>query len=154
MQRRKREKHFFLNKKGSAMQEYQPTIIDTRLLLGRLLLQISFLRDELKQSSIEFRKNPVTFSKSITRRIAQRLRTLLATPNVIPAMLSAVAAITCVILVVVLFDKIASTSHEIAANLEKEELVFLDVSKPLGSTTKPSIGKDGTGRVGFQNKNG
>ena len=136
------------------MHEYQPTIIDTRLLLGRLLLQISFLRDELKQSSIEFKKNPVTFSKSITRRTVHRLRTLLTTPNVIPAMLTAVAAITCVILVVVLFDRAASTPPEIAGNLEKEELVILDVSKPLDSTSKPSTGKDGPGRVGFQNKTG
>jgi protein TonB len=31
---------------------------------------------------------------------------------------------------------------------------MLDVSKPLDSTNKPSIGKDGPGRVGFQNKKG
>src|SRR4029078_7027480 len=39
-------------------------------------------------------------------------------------------------------------------NAANEDLVFLDVSKPLDSTNKPSIGKDGPGRVGFQNKKG
>jgi len=136
------------------MHQYQPTILESGLLFERLLTQIAFLRDELKQSSIEFKKNPVTFSKSMTRRIIHRLRTLLSTPNVVPAMLTAVAAITCVILVVLLFDKTASVPRELAANDENEEPVIFDVSKPLDSTSKQSTGKDGPGRVGFQNKKG
>jgi protein TonB len=69
-------------------------------------------------------------------------------------MLIAVAAITCVILVVVLFDRTASTRTEVAANEENDNLVIFDVSKPLDSTSKRSIGKDGPGRVGLQNKKG
>jgi TonB family protein len=136
------------------MRQYQPTIIETGFLLERLLIQIAFLRDELKRSWIEFKKNPVTFSKTAKHRIAQRLRAMLSTPNLIPATLAAVAAITCAILVVVLFDKIASKPGELTANAGDEEVVMMDVSKPLDSTNKPSVGKDGPGRVGFQNKKG
>ena len=136
------------------MHQYQPTIIETGFLLERLLVQVAFLRDELKRSWIEFKKNPITFSKTAKHRIAHRLRTLLSTPNVIPATLTAVAAITCALLVVVLFDKTASKPAEVAANTDEEEVVIMDVSKPLHSTNKPSIGKDGPGRVGFQNKKG
>lgn len=136
------------------MHEYQPTIIETGFLLERLLIQIAFLRDELKRSWIEFKKNPVTFSKTAKHRIVHRLRTILSTPNVIPATLTAVAAITCAILVVVLFDKTASRPGELTANAGDEEVVIMDVSKPLDSTNKPSVGKDGPGRVGFQNKKG
>ena len=136
------------------MHQYQPTIIETGFLLERLLIQIAFLRDELKGSWIEFKRNPVTFSKTAKRGIVHRLRTLLATPNVIPATLSAMAAITCAIFVVVLFDKAASRPVEVTENAGNEEVVFLDSSKPLDSTNKPSIGKDGPGRVGFQNKKG
>src|SRR5215213_1262850 len=136
------------------MRQYQPTIIETGFLLERLLIQIAFLRDELKRSWIEFQKNPVTFSKTAKHRIVHRLRTMLSTPNVIPATLAAVAAITCAILVVVLFDKIASKPGELTTNAGDEEVVIIDFSKPLDSTNKPSIGKDGPGRVGFQNKNG
>ena len=136
------------------MHPYQPTIIETGFLLERLLVQIAFLRDELKRSWIEFKINPITFSKTARRRIIQRLRMLLSTPNVVPAALAAVAAITCAILVVVLFDKTASRRGEVAANAEEQELTILDVSKPVDSTNKQSIGKDGPGRVGFQNKKG
>ena len=48
--------------------EYQPTIIETRLLLRRLAIQISFLQKELKQGWIDFKKDPVVF----TRRSVQR----------------------------------------------------------------------------------
>lgn len=136
------------------MHQYQPTIIETRSLLARLLIQIAFLRDELKRSWIEFKNNPVLFSRTMSQHIVIRLRTVLSIPNVVPATLTAVAAITCVILVVVLFDKTASGSPEVAANNGDEEVVILDTSKSLDSTDKPSTGKNGPGRVGFQNKKG
>ncbi|HKG61651.1 MAG TPA: energy transducer TonB [Pyrinomonadaceae bacterium] len=136
------------------MHQYQPTIIETRSLPARLLIQIAFLRDELGRSWIEFKNSPAMFSRTMSRDIAHRLRTFLSTPNVIPATLTAVAAITCVMLVVVLFDKTAARSPDLAANPGDEELVFVDTSKPLDSTNKPSTGKDGPGRVGFQDKKG
>jgi TonB family protein len=136
------------------MHQYQPTIIETRSLLARLLIQIAFLGDELRRSWIEFKNNPSMFSRTLSRHIVQRLRTFLSTPNVIPATLTAVAAITCVILVVALFDKTASGSPDVTANAGDEEVVFLKASEPLHSTNKPSTGKDGPGRVGFQDKKG
>ena len=136
------------------MHEYQPTIIETRFLLERLLTQIAFLRDELKRSCIEFKRNPIDFATKTTRSLFHRLRTFLSTPNVIPATLAAVAAITCAVLIVVLFDRAASKPGEVAATAEDEEVVLVDFSKPLDSKDKPSTGKDGPGRVGFQNKNG
>lgn len=136
------------------MHQYQPTIIESRSLLTRLLIQIAFLRDELKGSWIEFKNNPSMFSRTMSRQIVHRLRKFLSTPNVIPATMTAVAAITCVILVVVLFDKTASRPSDVAANSGDGEIFMLDPSKPLDSTDKPSIGKDGPGRVGFQNKKG
>jgi len=136
------------------MHQYQPTIIDSRSLPARLLIQIAFLRDELKRSWIDFKNNPLTFTSTMSRHIVHRLRTFLSTPNVIPATLTAVAAITCVILVVVLFDKKARTANDLAADAGAEEVVLMDVSKPIDSTDKPSTGKDGPGRVGFQDKKG
>lgn len=136
------------------MHEYRPTIIETRSLFERLLIQFAFLRDELKRSLMEFQTDPVTFSKALSRQIVHRLRTLLSTPHVIPATLAAVAAITCVILIVVLYDKSVSNTPQVAANAENEEVTIMDISKPPDSTSKPSIGKDGPGRVGFQDKKG
>ena len=129
------------------MHQYQPTIIETRSLLARLLIEIASLRDE-------FTNNPANFIRTMARQIVQRLRTFLRTPNLIPATLAAVAAITCVILIVVLFDRKTANPGDLAANAENEEIVFMDVSKSVDSTNKPSTGKDGPGRVGFQDKKG
>jgi len=49
------------------MHQYQPTIIETGFLFERLLIQLAFVRDELKQSWMEFKKNPITLAK---RRVA------------------------------------------------------------------------------------
>ncbi len=126
--------------------DYEPTIIETGLLLKRLAIQLAFLRDEVK-------KDPIAFSSSMARDLIDRLRTLLATPNVKPAVLTAVAAITCAVLIAVLFDKTPARAGADAAAEEQPELVML-VSEPLDSSNKPSIGKDGPGRVGFQSKSG
>ena len=136
------------------MLEYQPTIIETRSLFARLLTQIAFLIDELKRGWLEFKTNPVAYTVRTTRHLFHRLRIFLSTPNVIPAALIGVAAITCVILIVVLFDRTALSSRDVAANTGNDEVVVLDVSKALDSTDNPSIGKDGPGRVGLQNKKG
>src|SRR5215213_4644221 len=136
------------------MHQYQPTIIETGFLFERLLIQLVFLRDELKQSWIELKNNPITFSKTTSRDLFRRLRTLISSPNLIPATLTAVAAITCVIAIALLVDRKTETIAEDTMIAGKEDLVILDVSKPLDSTNKPSIGKDGPGRVGFQNKSG
>ena len=136
------------------MHQYQPTIIETGFLFERLLIQLAFLRDELKQSWIEFKNNPITFSKTISRDIFHHLRTLLSSPNLVPAVLTAVAAIICVIAIALLVDRKTQRHGENAINAENQELVMLDVSKPLDLTNKPSIGKDGPGRVGFNEKKG
>jgi TonB family protein len=136
------------------MHEYQPTIIETRFLFRRLLIQIAFLRDELKRGWIEFKKNPVDYTTETTRHLFHRLRILVSTPNVLPATLIAFAAITCAILVMVLFNKTPSNPRDVASNAENEELTIVEVSKPLDAINNPSMGKDGPGRVGFQNKKG
>src|ERR1044071_6054353 len=134
------------------MHQYQPTIIETGFLFERLLIQLAFLRDELKQSWIQFKKHPITFSKTITSELLNRLRTLLSSPNFVPAVLTAVAAIICAIAIALLVDKKTRRAGEDA--IAEKELVILSLSNSPDSANKPSIGKDGPRRVGFQDKKG
>jgi TonB family protein len=136
------------------MHQYQPTIIETGFLFERLLIQLAFLRDEVKQGWIQFKKNPITFSKTLARDVVHRLRTLISSPNLVPAALTAVAAIVCVIAIALVVDRKTHRPVESLISAQDQELVMLDVSKPLDSTNKQSIGKDGPGRVGFQEKKG
>jgi TonB family protein len=133
--------------------EYEPTIIETGLLIKRLAIQIAFLRDELKRSWQEFERNPRGFGAKMTRDLLQRLKKLVFTPNFVPASLTAVAAITSVIVVALLIDK-SATGRESFENPENPEVVIMDLSKPNDSTSNARTGKDGPGRVGFQNKSG
>ena len=129
--------------------EYQPTIIESRALVSRLVIQLAFFRGELKRSWPEFKKDPMAGSKALTRELLQGLR---SSPNALPATLAAVAAITCVIIMLMLVDK-SKRPIDYALIDDKPEIVFMNLTNPL-ETRKDSIGLDGKGRVGFQDKTG
>ena len=118
------------------MRQYQPTIIETGFLFERLLIQFEFLCGELKHSWILFNDDPTTFSKAKIRGLARRLQTLISTPNVVPAVITAVAAIFCIIAVTFIIDR--KPPHPVAdeVNAENGDLVVLDFSRTLDSTNK------------------
>lgn len=127
--------------------EYQPTIIETRLLISRLVTQIAFFKEELKRSWPEFKKDPVACTKAMMRELLRGFR---SSPNAIPATLAAVVAIACLIMMVMLIDK--STRGTGAAMIEEQpEIVFMNLTNP---PRNDSIGLDGSGRVGFRNGTG
>ncbi|HKU73814.1 MAG TPA: energy transducer TonB, partial [Pyrinomonadaceae bacterium] len=129
--------------------EYQPTIIETRPLISRLAIQIEFFREELKRSWPDFKKDPVAWTKAMTRDV---LRAFRSSPNAIPATFAAVAATTCVIVMVILIDK--STPGRGAAMIdENPEIVLMNLTDP-SELASNSIGLDGPGRVGFRNGTG
>ena len=85
--------------------EYQPTIIETGLLIRRLAIQIAFLKTELKRSWVDFKTHPKAFVRHASYNSWQRLKNLLSTPHAVPACLTAVAAITGAVIIVLLVDK-------------------------------------------------
>jgi len=138
---------------ATRIHQYEPTIIETGLLIRRLAIQLAFLRDELKRSGNEFKRNPGAFGARITRDLLHRFEKLLFTPNFASASLTAVATITCIIVIALVIDK-TPTGGESVENAENPEVVIMDFSKPTDATGNARIGKDGPGRVGFQNKSG
>ena len=128
---------------------YQPTIIESRPLITRLAIQLVFLRDELKRSWPEFKKDPVAFGKAKAHEL---LRSLNSSPNAIPATVAAVAAITCgIVMLLVVSNGTRATGY---ALVEVEpEITFMDLKTPLEPGIN-SIGVDGAGRVGFNKGTG
>jgi TonB family protein len=128
--------------------EYLPTIIESRLLIRRLAIQMAFLRDE-------FKDDPVGFGRRLRHDIFCILKKFVSTPNALPACLTAVATITAVVLFVLLIER-SSPFREKPFDFTAPplELVLIDVAKRPDSPGKSSIGKDGPGRVGFQNSKG
>ena len=128
--------------------EYQPTIIETRPLISRLAIQIEFFRGELKRSWPEFKKDPVACTKAMTRELLHGFR---SSPNAMPATLAAVAAITCVIVMVLLIDK-GTRGTGPALIEERPEIVFVGLKNPPEPGN--SVGLAGPGRVGFRSGTG
>ena len=134
--------------------EYQPTIIETRFLIERLVVQVALLRDELKRNWIEFNQNPVRFLTCLLRELLVQLKKFFTTPYVLRASSTAVTAVACLVIIVLLVERTTSKPDHDAANAEQPpEVVLLNVEK-----TTPKVdagfGRNGNGRVGLRSGSG
>lgn len=138
------------------VHEYQPTIIETGLLLERLAIQIKFLNNELKRSWVELKKDPLGFGRRSSVDLHCRLKKFLSTTNALPACATAVAVITSAVVIVVLIDRSTLTfaGNPLNSDDSDSEVVLLDIDPPPDTEGQKRIGKDGPGRVGFQNNKG
>jgi TonB family protein len=133
---------------------YQPTIIESRLLFERLAIQIAFLNQELKRSRVDFRNDPVAFVRRSTQEAARHIKKFLLAPNAVTACLTAIAVITSVVIVVFLIDKKNRLPAHTESQSELQVEIMILPEAPAASSSEARIGKDGPGRVGFQNDKG
>ncbi|HKP81531.1 MAG TPA: energy transducer TonB [Pyrinomonadaceae bacterium] len=139
----------------SSAHEYQPTIIETRFLIERLASQLVLLRDELKRNWIEFKRNPLKFVTCLLFEFLAHLKKFFATPYVPRALSTAVTAVACLVVVVLLVERTVSKPGQEIENADQApvEMVLLDVDKPTPSDDS-GFGRNGNGRVGLQSSNG
>jgi TonB family protein len=134
--------------------EYQPTIIETRFLIERLANQIALLRQELKRNRIEFKRNPRKFLTCLIYQLLVHVKRFFTAPYVVRALSTAITAVACVVVVVLLIERTASKSgHERENTDQAPEVVVLNFDKPT-PTDDSGFGKNGNGRVGLQNNKG
>ncbi len=126
--------------------EYQPTIIETRLLIERLAIQFAFLREELKRNWAEFKRNPAAFLSSVLYALRLRIRNLLSAPHFLSATSTAIAIVVCVVVAALLFEK-AVSKRELVFEEPPLEIVMLNIPK---GNDDLGIGLNGSGPVGFQ----
>lgn len=138
--------------------DYQPTIIENRLLIKRLAIQIAFLQNELKRSWTEFKTDPIAFAARARRDLYLVLKRFLESPSALYGCATAMMAVTC-LAIVVLF--VHGTSAGVGGksdgpNDSPIELVALTAPPPdlphdFGtggislSTTNPFRGRTGGG---------
>jgi TonB family protein len=136
---------------AKATYEYQPTIIESRVLIRRLAIQLAFLNQELKRSWIQFKNDPV---RSL-HELPLRLKKLLFTPNALPACLTAVITVVSFVLLALLIERTpqsGESSDGLAESLP--EVVMLKVEAPKDANREGKFGKDGPGRVGINRGTG
>ena len=135
--------------------EYQPTIIETRLLINRLAIQIEFLKKELKTSWKDFKSEPVPFVKRSTRELFRRLKKFLSTPNAVPACLTAIVTVGCIVTLALLIERTARIGELADDSIEPPpEIVMLNVDPTQKSNEVAKSGVDGSGRVGLNRGTG
>ena len=125
--------------------EYQPTIIESRILIGRLAIQLAFLKQELKRSWVDFKTDPIAFTKRSTQDIFSMPKKFVSTPNAVYASATALMAVTGVVLILFVVHSAQShVSDEADAEIEPPvELVLLDVAPPLDPPHDRALGKQG-----------
>ena len=134
--------------------EYQPTIIESRFLIERLAIQIALLRDELKRNWIEFKRNPIKFLTCLIRELLVHLKKFFTTPYVLRASSTAVTAVACLVVIVLLVERtVSKPDYETENADEAPEVVLLPVDKPTPKDDA-GFGKNGNGRVGLQSGKG
>jgi TonB family protein len=102
---------------------YQPTVLENKLLLTRLAIQIAFVKDELK-------RDPCAFATQLARGLFRNPRIILA------------AAVATAVLVVVMKSPARTTPNYLALNDEPSpEIVILE---PLGGPGRVGF-NEGTG---------
>ena len=131
------------------MNTYRPTIIESRLLIERLAIQISFLKNELK-------RDPVGFGRQTIRNFSNAGKQLVSNSNALLAITSAIILVASVVLVSLLLERVTTASDDHASMTDSSiEFVILDDTAPPESSKKESVaGKDGQGRVGFNKDKG
>jgi|SRR5687767_2575046 len=141
---------------ASPVNEYQPTIIESGLLLRRLAIEFAFLKTEVKHAANDLRNNPKDFGTRAIRGLFKRSR---AMAHALPATSIALLVIGIAISVTLLIDRRNHQSTQSTQDGTEAELVMLDLtrtnpdSKPI-SKPDAGVGKDGKGRVGFQSGRG
>ena len=136
---------------GTVCKEYVPTIIDSRPLLARLTIELSSVQRDLQAAWPKFKKHPVESLLAISRQAIKRASRVLVAPNV----LAALAAVLCIVVTAVLFDRRPQTNlppnDENAAAATEINILNLRPSEPSHDN---SIGRGGKSRLGFAQGSG
>ena len=123
---------------------YQPTIIESRLLLSRLATEFQF-------AWVEFKTDPRHFAATTIRDLLKQIR---IKSHLLPATSLALIIVAVAVCSVLLVDR---KKQELTSGTESEsnpQVVMLDLNRQTESKLDSGIGKDGAGRVGFERNRG
>jgi TonB family protein len=134
--------------------EYVPTIINSRPLVPRLATELKALEQECKLAWPYFKQHPIRTTAELVRTTLKRsVRVLLA-----PSVLVALSTVSIFVLAVLVFERTHRTSGGTDGSPETppmSELTIINLNELDNKHEDSSIGRNGNGRVGFQqNKSG
>jgi TonB family protein len=130
--------------------DYIPTIIDSRSLLPRLASELTSLQHDCKKAWPDFKRHPFLISARLAQAGVRNLVRVIFAPHV----LAAIVGVTFVTAIVLLADRKLTPTGETKdpGNDEVPEMTMINVT--VIKRTDNTIGRNGTGRVGFAQGNG
>jgi TonB family protein len=136
----------------NSAREFVPTIIDSRSLLPRLALELTALEAECRRAWPEFKRHPINITGEIARATIRRGRRVLFAPNVLAALLT----VTIVVITVVLTEKAMTITGAAPKDdgVFAPEITVLNLEPPNKASKENSLGRNGSGRVGFNKSRG
>ena len=134
-------------------KHYVPTIINDRSLLRRLVSELRLVKDECQLAWPGFKRHPGQTILEVVRVTFKWGRQVLFAPNALAALAIVLAVVVTVILFEHKFSRTASASDstEPALALDVRIIKLNDLDK---KPDQGGIGRNGKGRVGFQQNNG
>jgi TonB family protein len=134
--------------------EYVPTIINNRPLLPRLVNELHGLEEDCKLAWPKFKQHPIKTISIILSAALKRIGRALLAPNV----LAALFMVSALVLSVLTFERTLANRKDdpdSIATLTGPDVSYVKLNEPANKTEDRSIGRNGNGRVGFQqNKSG
>jgi len=133
-------------------RDFLPTIIDSRPLLPRLASELTALEEECRLAWPEFKRHPIQMTKSLGAAAVRRSRRVLLAPHV----LAAFSTIAIVVVVVVLSERalVIVTAYPVADDLNIRDIRIIELNQTPPSKPGESIGRNSSGRVGFNKGHG
>ena len=140
--------------RSHTVYEYVPTIINDRPLIPRLATELHALEQECRLAWPSFKQHPIqTISKGLGAAFRRSSRALVE-PNV----LAALFIVATIVLSVRTFERTVTRPPEdldLSATVLNPDMTLINLSVPNNKRAEGSIGRNGNGRVGFQqNKSG
>jgi TonB family protein len=109
------------------------------------VVQIVFVGREVKEAWVDVKGNPIAFAAGLTTNTVQRLKKLIATPHLLPAVTTAIVAVVCTAAIVLMVNGSARTSDKTLADANEHapEIVMLDLHTPPEVTNEAGRGSIG-----------
>jgi len=126
---------------------YQPTIIDSRLLLPRLATELSFAAYRAGQAWSQCRKDPVSVGIQLQAACRRKVLSLWQAPLKLLGCLVSTLIVFSIILLAMSHENDPSRDPDASGVVEK--VVMVDLTLPPARQTGSGIGAGAKGRVGF-----
>lgn len=131
-------------------REFNLTMIGDAGLSRRLWTELQFVREQIKQSWPDFKKNPVAFTRDELNSLAKRTKRNLARPHVMSGAMTAMLVLAALISSVLFLEKHSPKRPKLNEDSnDPAELTMVNLRQDSTSKTGTGVGAGEKGRVGF-----